>query len=532
VSRGESLERARESVDLSVFRASFAGESRLRGFLFDAYVSGPAVARAYAQLADSAGPAGGIAPAGAQERLGPSRGALARGTIAVTNATVIPMTGDTVLRDATVIVRDGRVVEVGPASRVRVPRDARRVDGRGRWLIPGLADVHTHLYTDGEVPDSFAADELAIMLANGVTAARLMMGTPEQLALRADVAAGRMAGPQLWLASPQFTENPNAELAHVVRTPDEARAAVRDAAARGYDFLKITVPMTRPVYDAIVEEAKRLGIRLTGHVDPRVGVARALEAGQQIEHLDGYFEAVVADSSPVTASVSSYGIYSPPAWPSLDHMSDAKIDSIAGATARAGAYTTPTLAIFNEAFALGTSDAEIRARPDWAIMPAKLRQGYLATREKYWSDASRKVRTEARRRRYVEVRNRLTRAVADSGGRIMAGSDTPEWFHAYGWGLHRELAALVTAGLSPHAALRTATATPAEYLGAATEWGAIAPGRRADFVLLSADPLADVRNTTRIEGVAIGGRWLERKELDAMLERAVRRLGAAGGVGE
>jgi imidazolonepropionase-like amidohydrolase len=137
------------------------------------------------------------------------------------------------------------------------------------------------------------------------------------------------------------------------------------------------------------------------------------------------------------------------------------------------------------------------------------------------------VRTEARRQRYVQIRNRLVKAIADSGGRILAGSDTPEWFHVYGFGLHRELAALVEAGLTPYQALTAATRAPAEFFGAASEWGTIAPGKRADLVLLSANPLEDIRNTTRIEGVSIGGRWLERPELDTLIESAMRRVGVS-----
>jgi imidazolonepropionase-like amidohydrolase len=143
--------------------------------------------------------------AGAQAPPATARGALARGTLAVTGVHVVPMTADTVLRAHTVLVRDGRVVAVGPTARVRVPTGARVIDGRGKWLIPGLADMHTHLFSDDAIPDSLADDELGVMVANGVTVARLMIGTPEHLALRRDVAAGRVLGPQLWVASPQLS---------------------------------------------------------------------------------------------------------------------------------------------------------------------------------------------------------------------------------------------------------------------------------------------------------------------------------------
>jgi len=197
-----------------------------------------------------------------------------------------------------------------------------------------------------------------------------------------------------------------------------------------------------------------------------------------------------------------------------------RVARIAGATARARVFTSPTLTLFKQAFGLGQPDSEIRTRPDWAMMPVKMRELYLKANAKYWG----KPPSEARRQRWIEVRNRLVRTIADSGGKIMAGSDTPEWFMGYGFTLHRELENLVAAGLTPHEALAAATRNPAEFLHALSEWGTIEPGRRVDLVLLSANPLADIRNTTRIEAVSVGGRWLERAALDRMLRRATERL--------
>jgi hypothetical protein len=324
-----------------------------------------------------------------------SRGALTSGNLAITNVTVIPMTRDTVLRDATIVVREGRITEVGATRNVRVPPGARLMDGRGKYLIPGLADMHTHLYSDGEVPDSLAKYELGVMAANGVTATRFMIGTREHFTLRREVEAGRIVGPQLWLASPQLTGQKDVN-SRVVTTPADAREAVKEMADLGYDFVKLTLFITPPVYDAIVSEAKRQGIRVVGHVDPEVGVARALAAGQQIEHLDNYLESVLADSAPMRTSVSDRGLFRLKNWESLDYVDDAKVDRIAGATARAGIYTCPTLTVFKTAFALGQSEEAIKARPDWGIMPPELRALYLGAREKYWKNPA----TEARRMRW------------------------------------------------------------------------------------------------------------------------------------
>jgi imidazolonepropionase-like amidohydrolase len=451
-----------------------------------------------------------------------SRASLARGTFAVTDVSVIPMTRDTLLRGFTVLVRDGRIAALSPTRSLKLPAGTRRVDGQGKFLIPGLADMHTHLFSDDAVPDSVAPDELGVMVANGVTTIRLMIGTPEHLRLRREIMAGHTVAPQLWVASPQFAGKPY-DNGIAITTPEEARAAVRRVKAAGYDFVKLTLFITRPVYDAIVDEATQAGIRVIGHVEQEVGVARAIEAGQQIEHLDNYFESALADTAPMRESVTQYGVFKPENWRSLDYIDDRKLDALAGLTARNRIWSSPTLNVFNQAFAIGMTDAEIHGRPDWHMMPAEWRDLYLKARTKYWANAA----DERRRRRYVEVRNHLVKAIADSGGKILAGSDSPEWFHVYGWALHRELASYVGAGLTPYQALETATRNPAEFLGALEEWGTIEPGKRADLVLLAANPLDDITATQRIEGVMIGGRWLPKAELAAMIRRASNRMGGA-----
>jgi imidazolonepropionase-like amidohydrolase len=421
-----------------------------------------------------------------------------------------------------VVIRDGRIASIQRAEGGRATGGT-SIDGTGKFLIPGLVDAHTHLYSDEELPDSLAPYELGVMLAHGITAARLMIGTPEQLTLRADIKQGRVLGPQLWLASPQLTGNRSTN-ARVVTTPDEARAAVREVAAAGYDLIKLTENIPPPVYDAITDEARKQRIPIDGHVDVRVGVRRALEAKQNIQHLDSYLEAVLADSAPTRVSLTQGGVYRLQNWKSMDYVDPRKIAEVAGATARAGVWVTPTLTIFNKAFGIGFTDDEMTNRPDWTMMPPSFRQLYVNSRARYWNPANDSVRTAERRRRYVETRNALAKAIVDSGGRILAGSDAPDLLMVYGWTLHRELENLVGAGVSSYQALLAATRNPAEFFGARQEWGTVEIGRRADLVLLSANPLADIKNSTRIDGVWIGGRWLPRAELDRMIENARQRI--------
>ncbi len=454
-----------------------------------------------------------------------ARGALASGQLAITNVSVVPMTGNSVLRDATVLVRDGRITHVGSLRDVRVPQGARVIDGGGGYLIPGLADMHTHLFSDGdEVPDSAGPAELGVMVANGVTAVRFMIGTPEQLALREAVRAGTVIGPQLWVASPQLTGRAS-ENAIVTTTDAEAREAVRRVKREGYDFVKLTLFLTPPVWESIISEAAQQQIPVVGHVEPDVGVMRAAAAGQQLEHLDSFLEAALADSAPMKTSLTQGRIFNMRNWPSLDFIDARKIDQLARAVARSGVYVGPTQNVFNTAFGTGESLDTIRARQDFKHWPPRLREGYLRAHARYWAAANDSLKTPARRATYVAVRNQFLKSIQDAGGKLIAGSDTPEWFHLYGFGLHRELGAMVQAGLTPYEALATATRNPAELLGAGAQWGTIEPGKRADLVLVAGNPLEDITNTARIRGVAIGGRWLDRAALDEMIARGERATG-------
>jgi imidazolonepropionase-like amidohydrolase len=444
--------------------------------------------------------------------------------LAITHVSVVPMTHNTVLPDMTVVVRDGRIAALGPAAATTIPRGAAVIDGRGQFLMPGLADMHVHLFADdGAVPDSAAPAELGVMIANGVTVARVMIGTPQHLALRQDVAARRVLGPRLWVASPQLSGE-DGEHTYVARTAEEARAAVQRAADAGYDFIKLTNRISRPVYDAIVDAARTRGIPVVGHVDPAVGVRRALETGQQLEHLDGFFEAVLADSAAGMPSVTQMGLFQAASWASLDHIDDRKVAELAALTGRAGAFVGPTHNVFNNAFGVGWSDSAIASWPDLQLWPRARLEGYRRARARYWSAAAAEFRTPERRRRYVAVRHALVKGIHDAGGRILAGSDTPEWFNSYGWGLHRELQELVAAGLTPYQALAAATVHPAAFLRQEREWGTIETGKRADLVLLAGNPLADIRNTERIAGVLVGGRHLPQDSLPGLVARAAQAI--------
>src|SRR5688572_1044993 len=441
-------------------------------------------------------------------------------TVAVVNVSVIPMDKERVLPRQTVVVRNGTIVEIGDARRIKVPANAQRVDGTGKFLIPGLSEMHVHLFTDDEFPDELADDEFKVMIAHGVTTIRLMTGTPEQLVLRQKSNREEILAPTIYSASPQLTGRKSSN-AYVVTNEVEAQAAVRKSKQDGYDFIKVTTFLKPEVYEAIIDEARKQNIRVVGHADSRsVGLQRALKAGQQIEHLDSYLEALLPETAPVKGSVSDLYVYTPKNWESIDYLDEKKIPELARLTVTANPFVTPTLHLFKFTFGKGRTEESFKAQPDIRFYPQKTVDAWTRASKRYLSTAA----PIEKREKYIRVRNEIVKAIYDAGGKIMAGSDTPEWLMLYGHTLHLELIDLRDAGLSNYAALQSATKNPAMFLGLSDQAGTIATGKRGDLVLLDANPLEDIANTQKRAGVMIKGQYFTQAEMNRWLDEIAPRF--------
>ncbi len=443
-----------------------------------------------------------------------------RSIVAFVNVNVIPMDKERVLTNQTVVVSNGIITAIG--AKVKIPKDALKIDGKGKYLIPGLMDMHTHLLSDGDdYPKFIAEDELKVMIANGVTTIRLMIGTPEQLVLRAKSAKGEIIAPTIYSASPHLTGREQGNN-FVVKTEEEAREAVRKSKAAGYDFIKITTFIDAKVYEAAIDEAAKQNIRVVGHADSRfVGVERALKARQQIEHLDGYLEMLLKPDAPMKGSVSDLYIYNPKNWESFDYMDESKIPDLAKRTVESNPFVDPTQHFMKNSFGVSRSEESIRAQPDFKFYPKAVQENWLNFYKK--NRFVNEVPLE-KRARWIEIRNKIIKAIYDAGGRIMAGSDSPEFLFLYGFSQHRELKALADAGLSTFAALESATKNTSMFFGTLDKVGTIEKGKRADLILLDANPLENITNTEKRSGVMLKGKYYTQAELNRWLDEIAPKI--------
>ncbi len=428
--------------------------------------------------------------------------------IAFVDVAVATMDSPAIAQHQTVVVEGGTIRDLGPVDRIAIPRLAQRIDGHGKFLIPGLHDMHVHL--DG------TRSMLALFVGAGVTTVRNMAGSPRILALRDRVKRGELLGPTIYTAGP-FVDGarPRWEASAAVKTPADAERIVAEQVAAGYDFIKVYNGLTVENYDAVAAAAKAHGIRIVGHVPFAVPLDHVLAAGQaSIEHLSGYAEAIEREDSPVRHRRTETSVIRRWLFADTD-----RIPGVAVATAHAGAWSCPTLitaVAYGElwrghtpklATDLDTVSPDWRARWDPAHSPAHL-------------DRAKRKAMEQAHDKTLEVERALVRELAAQGAPLLAGTDTPNPYVVPGQSLHQELGELVTAGLTPYAALRAATSDAGEFLGDPHD-GHIAVGAHADLVMLDADPIADLHALDSIAGVMVRGRWLPAETLRALRDERV-----------
>jgi imidazolonepropionase-like amidohydrolase len=452
------------------------------------------------------------APAALTAQGAPAAGA--RGTVAFVDVTVIPMTGTgpQTLPNRTVIVRDGRIAQIGAAGSLTPPAGATVVQGRGKYLIPGLAEMHAHL-PGANAPAQLAPDILFLYVANGITTIRGMLGAPNQLDLRRQTASGELLGPTILVGAPSLNANSAPD-------PETAARVVRAHKAAGYDFLKLHPGLSRPVFDAITKTAQDVGITYAGHVSADVGITHALASKQStVDHIDGYLEHAAGAAS---GNVGTGGA----AARLLGGADSAKIHALAVATRDADAWVVPTEYLWENFFS-GRSAEEFQRLPEMRYIPRSMWNGWANMARQFGEGVQSSNLTAAEKARFVAARRLMLRELARNGNRILMGTDSPQMMNVPGFALQHEVRAMRDAGLTPLQILESGTRNVSQYvdrwLKGDARFGTVAVGQRADLVLLDGDPLANLDNLERRAGVMVRGRWVPAEEIRRGLEQIAAR---------
>jgi imidazolonepropionase-like amidohydrolase len=430
------------------------------------------------------------------------------------DVTVIDATGAPAQAHRTVIVRDGKIEKIeeigSSAGGMGGKLSETHVDGSGKFLIPGLWDMHVHMVFGDWFPRGKEVT-LPLFIANGITGVRDMGGELEVLQQwRKEIAARTLIGPRMVISGPMLDgPQPRFPSSIAIKTPEDGRRAVDDLKRRGADFIKLQSLIPREAVFAIADEARKQGITFVGHVPDAVRASEASNAGQKsFEHLIGIFEG----SSPLEDEFIK-GTKTEAQF--LSTYDPKRAAALFALLAKNHTWQCPTLVWERGGNLIGQTDfaSDTRAR----YVPA------------YWKDGTWKRFTEqimhdfnvddlATRKRFVEKELEVVNAMHRAGIPFLAGTDTPPGVYIFpGFSLHEELQRFVAAGFTTMEALETATLNPAKFLGMDDRLGTVEKGKLADLVLLDANPLDDIRNTQKIAAVVVNGRYLSRADLDKML---------------
>lgn len=432
--------------------------------------------------------------------------------IAVVGVTVIPMDRERTLPDHTVLIRDGRIAAVTPAAEAELDEGVERIPGAGRFLIPGLAEWHGHLPGAGASPQR-VEEVLMLYAANGVTVVRGMQGHPSQLELRERIAAGEIVGPRLLVGSPALSGR--------VESPGEAERLVSEYAEAGFDLLKVHEGFAPEVYRAVAAAARERGLPFAGHVADRVGLFDSLAAGQDtVDHLDNFVEALIPENEragmEALRGIAAFA----------DRVDAARLDAAITALLDSGAAVVPTMVLW-ESGILPTRPASalLAERDEVKFMPPETVERWTAAVQQGLARPGAENHA-----RIAALRREILAALHAAGAPILFGTDSPQIFSVPGFSVRRELALQVEVGMTPWEALATATRAVADHSSRngwiPGDFGVVAPGNRADLVLLEANPLEDLAAVGRIAGVFLAGRFLDAAEIATALDAIAARHAA------
>ena len=425
--------------------------------------------------------------------------------IIIKNASVISMLPGKDMYIADVTIQEGKIIKIGTV----IPHQHSNViDGTGKFLMPGLTEMHAHIPTPNDGDDTLVKETLFLYLSQGVTTIRGMLGDPYHLTLKTLISSDEILSPRVYTSSPSLNGN-------TITTPEEARQKVTQYKRDGYDFLKIHPGITLENWNMIEATAKEVGIPFAGHVPIEVGIERAIAAGYAtIDHLDGYIEGLVADNSDVDPAGGGFFGYS--FTPVLDNT---KIKQLVTNTKRNNIATVPTQTLFTRWFS-PTDPALMIQELEMKYMPSKTRFAWRQNKERLIGD---KQFSAKQWENFIQTRKKILKEMDNQGVTFLLGSDAPQVMNVPGFSIHHEMEEMSQAGISSLRILESGTINPSVFFKAKGEYGIIAVGASADLILLNNNPLLNLKSAQDINGVMVRGQWLSRTMIDQGLSEIANR---------
>ena len=439
------------------------------------------------------------------------------------HVSIIDGTGRAPHPDQTVVIVGGRIAAIGPAARTKFDRSAHVIDAHGKFLIPGLWDMHVHLAGVSADPSWSKDVLLPLLLANGITGVRDMGGDLHALlSWKRDIESGTLLAPHIIASGPWLAgRGKKTPEQYPVANAEEARAAVRDLKQRGADFIKVISMPSREAFFAVAEEARKQNISFVGHLPFEISAAEASNAGMRsIEHFlySGFALSFSSKEEELRKRlVEAERTGDSAAWEAIAHEADLTYSTEKAATLfqtlkKNGTWVTPTIASLD---ITSHPDAWKLDDPNLDFVPPSLAKDWRTS----FDDDRMKKRAAWLGRQAVNDW-KLAGELHGGGIPLLVGSDSLDPFVFPGDSLHRELAELVRAGFTPLEAIHAATRGAAQFLGRERDFGTIETGKTADLVLLDANPLENIANSRKILAVIRNGNYLDRAALDAMLVKA------------
>ena len=414
---------------------------------------------------------------------------------------VIPMDKEGVLENRVVVVRNGKIAAIGDGNTTKWSKGATVIDAKGKYLIPGLAEMHAHVPPVDDLEPM--KEVLQLFALNGVTTIRGMLGHPRHLELRSKIESGEILGPRFFTSGPSFNGNS-------VKTAQDAEAMVQQQKEAGYNFLKLHPGLVPETFNPMAKKAKALGMPFAGHVSYKVGVWRAINAGYAtIDHLDGFVESLVPGIEDIPEQQA--GLF---AMFIADKADTTKIQPLMTALREKKIWMVPTQALAERWFAPDKSPEALQAEPEMKYMDPKTLNNWVTAKKNLLNNPAYKA---AAINRFIALRRKLIYECNRNGVGLLLGSDAPQVFDVPGFSLHHELKYLVDAGLTPYEALRTGTVNVGRFYNH-PDWGVIKEGAAADLVLLNGNPLVNIEQTRNIEGVVLNGKWLSKSWREEQLK--------------